>query len=95
MLKSHKGKSARLVEAAVHFVYDIAGRSEDAIGVKWKDISDEDEFGAVVHIKPGKAAGGKQWLTRETLKMLYKIRPKDSMIENNIFHWKTSNSMRM
>ena len=74
MLKSHKGKSARLVEAAVHFVYDIAGRSEDAIGVKWKDISEVSELGAVVDIKPGKAAGGKQWLTRQTLDMLYDIK---------------------
>ena len=48
----------------VNFLIDIAGRSEDAIGVRWRDITNVTDRGAIVHIAPGKAAGGKLVLTR-------------------------------
>jgi len=54
----------------VHFLLDIAGRSEDAIDVRWKDITERTAFGAKVEIDPGKNAGGTCVLTKETLVLL-------------------------
>lgn len=78
VLKANTGKQAREVEAAVHFIYDIAGRAEDAIGVKWSDITRAKLDGAVVKIQPGKTEGGMQCLTRPTLDMLYEFKNPDS-----------------
>ena len=72
-MKENVGPSAREVEAVVHFLLDVAGRSEDAIGVKIKQISKITDYGAEVEIAPGKAAGGKCVLTRETLDLIHEL----------------------
>ena len=46
ILKENVGPSAREVETVVHFLLDVAGRSEDAIGVKLKHISSIKDYGA-------------------------------------------------
>ena len=43
----------------VHFLIYIAGRSEDAIGVRWSAIENITDHGAIVNIAPGKTVGGK------------------------------------
>ena len=83
------------MEAVVHFLLDVAGRSEDAIGVRWKDITEETNYGAVVEIRPGKAAGGKCVLTKKTLDLLNELRRNRAGKDGDlIFHWEKANSLR-
>jgi integrase len=59
-----------LANALVHVLYDMAGRAEDALHLRWENIQDLGKDGGEAYIPPGKAAEGFCDLTQETMGLL-------------------------